>query len=154
MATDDEIRPLARTIWEREGCPEGRAEEHWRRAKELLENQERQTDGAHMLSVSDWISFLTTEKNPNIAIIISFTALWIAVFSIVKSLTSSTLVSAIAAGVTFVILLIMYFRTIGPYGSRAKRASELLRDIMSGKQRDPSKIEERWNEIGRGQKSK
>nr|WP_081688580.1 DUF2934 domain-containing protein [Inquilinus limosus] len=30
---EDEIRRHAYEIWEREGRPEGRAEEHWRRAK-------------------------------------------------------------------------------------------------------------------------
>jgi hypothetical protein len=153
MAKDEEIRPLARAIWEKEGRPEGGAEKHWQRARELLETQERQTSDAHVLPISDWISFLTAEKNPNIAIIISFTALWIAVFSIVKSLTSSTLASTVAAVVTFVILLTMYFRTIGPYGSRAKRASELLKDIMSGKERDPSTIEERWNQVAKDKRA-
>ena len=34
--TEDEISTLARRIWEDEGQPEGKAEEHWRRAEEQL----------------------------------------------------------------------------------------------------------------------
>jgi Protein of unknown function (DUF2934) len=32
----EEIRALARSIWEHQGCPEGRAEEHWHEAEELF----------------------------------------------------------------------------------------------------------------------
>jgi hypothetical protein len=31
-----DIEALARSIWERQGCPEGRALEHWREAEELF----------------------------------------------------------------------------------------------------------------------
>jgi hypothetical protein len=97
---------------------------------------------------------LTTEKNPNITIIISFTAVWFAIFSVVRSVTNNTLLSAIAAALMFVVLTVIYLQTIGPYGRRAKKAAELLKDIMSGKERDPLKIEERWNSVGEGQKNK
>lgn len=40
MATEKETERLAHAIWEKEGCPEDRAEEHWYRAKKFLENQE------------------------------------------------------------------------------------------------------------------
>lgn len=140
MATEEEIRRLAHAIWEKEKHPEGKSNEHWYRAKQFLEDQE-------LLSISDWISFLTAEKNPNIAIIISFTAVWLAIFSIVNSVTSNTLLGAITAALMFVALLVIYLKAIGQYGSRAKGAGELLRDIMSGKERDPLKIEERWKAI-------
>ena len=32
----EEIAALAHSIWEKQGCPEGRAEEHWREAEELV----------------------------------------------------------------------------------------------------------------------
>jgi len=40
MATEEQIRALAYTIWEQEGCPEGKSEEHYYRAKQILEEQE------------------------------------------------------------------------------------------------------------------
>ena len=40
MATDEQIRALAYTIWEQEGCPEGKREEHYCRAKQILEEKE------------------------------------------------------------------------------------------------------------------
>jgi len=32
----EDIKALARAIWEKQGCPEGRALEHWREAEELV----------------------------------------------------------------------------------------------------------------------
>ena len=40
MATEEQIRVLAYEIWEQEGCPEGKREEHYYRAKQILEGQE------------------------------------------------------------------------------------------------------------------
>ncbi len=34
--TQEEVAALARQFWEEEGRPEGKAEEHWRRADEQL----------------------------------------------------------------------------------------------------------------------
>jgi len=107
-----------------------------------------------MLSIGDWISFLTSEKNPNIGIIVGFSAFILAAFSMVMYVTENTLLSGISAALVCVALAIIYFRTIGPYGRRASEAGRLLKEIMSGKERDPSKIEERWNLIEGGQKNK
>ena len=35
--SEDDIRVRSYLIWEREGCPEGKAEEHWQQAKAELE---------------------------------------------------------------------------------------------------------------------
>ena len=40
MATEEQIRDLAYTIWEQEGRPEGREMEHYFRAKQILEERE------------------------------------------------------------------------------------------------------------------
>jgi len=40
MAAEEKIRALAYTIWEQEGRPEGKGEEHYYRAKQILEEQE------------------------------------------------------------------------------------------------------------------
>jgi 1,4-dihydroxy-2-naphthoate octaprenyltransferase len=107
-----------------------------------------------MLSISDWISFLTSEKNPNIGIIISFAAFFLAAFAVIMSVTSNTLVSVVGLVLIAVALAIIYLRTIGPYGHRAKEAGKLLKAIMLGEERDPLKIEERWRIVEEGQKNK
>ena len=100
-----------------------------------------------MLSISDWISFLISEKHPNVGIIVGFSAFILAALAIVMSVTNNTLIGGISAALVCVALAIIYFRTIGPYGRRAKVAGKLLNDIMSGNERDPSKIEERWKAV-------
>jgi len=100
-----------------------------------------------MLSISDWIAFLTNEKSSNISNIIGFSAFVLAAFAIIMSVTNNTWASAVSAALVSVALMIFYVRTIGLYGRHAKEAGELLKDIMSGNERDPSKIEERWKAI-------
>jgi len=40
MVTEEQIRALAYTIWEQEGRPNGKHEEHYLRAKQILEEKE------------------------------------------------------------------------------------------------------------------
>jgi len=40
MATEEQIKELANTMWEQEGRPEGKDLEHYFRAKQILEEQE------------------------------------------------------------------------------------------------------------------
>lgn len=40
MATEEQIRALAYTIWEAEGCPAGKDRDHYFRARRILEEQE------------------------------------------------------------------------------------------------------------------
>ena len=95
-----------------------------------------------MLSISDWVSFLINQKNPNIRITVGFSAFILAVFAIIISVTGNTLIGGISVALVCIIMAIIYFQTIGSYGRRAKAAGKLLDDIMSGKERDSLKIEE------------
>jgi Flp pilus assembly protein TadB len=110
-----------------------------------VENQGK--GGVYMLSLSDWIAFLTSEKNSNVSNIISFAALFLAAFAIIKTVTSNSVVGAVVLAVIAIALTFIYLRTIGRYGRRAREAGKLLDDIMSGKERDPSKIEKRWIDL-------
>jgi len=40
MITEEQIRELAHSIWEQEGCPNGKDIEHYFRAKKMLEERE------------------------------------------------------------------------------------------------------------------
>ena len=37
MVTEEQIKEMAYSIWEKEGCPEGKDLEHYFRAKQILE---------------------------------------------------------------------------------------------------------------------
>jgi hypothetical protein len=87
------------------------------------------------MSLSDWISFLTSEKNANIGIIVGFSAFMLAAFAVIISITNNTLLSGIITALISVALVIIYFRTIGPFGRRAKVARELL-DAINARGRE------------------
>ena len=40
MITEEQIRELAHSIWEQEGCPNGKDIEHYLKAKKILEERE------------------------------------------------------------------------------------------------------------------
>ena len=47
LARDERIRAIAYSLWEEEGCPDGRDEEHWLRACELVD--------AEAVADPDWL---------------------------------------------------------------------------------------------------
>ncbi|MBA7579625.1 hypothetical protein ES708_21496 [subsurface metagenome] len=103
-----------------------------------------------MLSISDWVSFLSSEKNPNIGNIISIGAFVLAAFATVMTVTTNTWPSIIAAALIGLALALYFWRFGQLYGRRARIAGKLLNDIMSGKESDLSKIKERWEEEALG----
>jgi hypothetical protein len=46
MAKEDEIRLIAYTIWEEEGCPHGKDCEHWQRAEVIWEQKQKAAGGS------------------------------------------------------------------------------------------------------------
>ena len=107
-----------------------------------------------MLSISDWIAFLTSEKNPNIGIVVGFTAFMIAAVAVIMSVANNNWGSIVGAALICVALVIVYYKISNLYFRHAKIAGQLLEDIMSGKERDPSEIEKRWNEGSKKGKKK
>jgi hypothetical protein len=104
-----------------------------------------------MLSISDWIAFLTSEKNPNIGNLIGFMALIFAVFALATRIPVETALDAINFVLISATVIIASLAIRRYYGGRADKAGKLLnaivsRDecIMSGDKIDPSKIEEQW----------
>ncbi len=117
-------------------------------------DQSHDKEGIQMLSISDWISYLSSEKNPNLGNIVSIGAFLLAAFAVIMSVTNNTLLGVIPA-ILIAIALIIYFVKIGRlFGGRADKAGKLLKDIMSGDQRDVLKIEEEWKEFLMGKKRK
>jgi len=107
------------------------------------------------LSISDWISSLSSEKHSNTSNVIGFgsfmLAAGIAIFA-VRTTVSGSLPTVIAGVVAGVILLTVYFRVISPIRRRTIVAGELLDKIMKGEERDVSKIEAEWKNTLLGRK--
>lgn len=111
------------------------------------------------LSISDWISSLSSEKHSNTSNIIGFgsfmLAAGIAIFAVRINVSNSwpTIIVSAVAGLA---LLIVYFKAISPLRHRTKVAGELLDKIMKGEERDVLKIEVEWKKVlvGKTKKSK
>jgi len=109
------------------------------------------------LSISDWISFLSSEKHSNTSNVIGFGSFMlaggIAIFA-VRTTVSDSLPTVIVGVVAVVVLLSIYFRVISPIRRRTIVAAKLLDKIMKEEERDVSKIKAEWkNALLRRKKS-
>jgi len=107
-----------------------------------------------MLSISDWISFLTSEKNSYTSRIFSLTTVIIAAVALIISVTNSNWGGAVGSALIVGALMTAYYKTTNQYERYANKAGQLLGEIMSrderimsGNERDLSKIEKRWEQI-------
>jgi len=103
--------------------------------------------GDEKLSLSDWITFLSSESNTNISTALSFGAFLVAMFAVIASTTRNTWLGVGVLIIVGVVFAVYSWRLVPRIGRRAAEARRLLYNIMSGKQRDVSKIEQAWNEF-------
>ncbi len=112
------------------------------------------------LTLSDWITYLVSEKSLNRSNVLSITAVVLAlialIFTVVNSSRHSDLVSAIVGGILLIILVAgvmrFYSKIVSPLQSRAEEAGRLLESIMAGKSKDPSEIEKQWQNFSKKEK--
>jgi hypothetical protein len=101
-------------------------------------------DSGEELSLSDWITFLTSEKNSNLGNIFNLSALlFVALAIILPTATHNNWLSLLIFGA----ILIWMFYKLGPFfARRAEKAGKLLDRIMSGELTNPSEIQKEWKE--------
>ena len=96
------------------------------------------------LKVSDWVTFLASEKHGMISHIVSFGAFLVAIVALML-VTSGYIVVVIASGViAFGCVGWAYFRVLIPLQQRGKLADGILGRIMSGELKDESSIRKEW----------
>ena len=96
------------------------------------------------LKVSDWVTFLASEKHAMISHIVSFGAFLVAIVALML-VTSGHIVVVIASGViAFGCVGWAYFRVLRPLQQRGKLADGILERIMSGEIKDQSSIRKGW----------
>jgi hypothetical protein len=131
LATKEEISLLAYALWEREGYPEGKADEHWFKAKQFLENQEV-LEAARIPSQATVLDHLvaiqrmenTTERDSQYYFRFSFAVAMMAIATSLEFLTPPIIISGlnsiIIGGVLSLLSLVLIF--------------------MSGMERDPGRF--------------
>jgi hypothetical protein len=96
------------------------------------------------IKVSDWVTFLSNERQGMMSNVVSFTVFLVAAIALIL-VTSGYIVFAIASGIiVFGCAGWVYFSVLEPLRQRGHLADEILRRIISGRLQDTGSIHEEW----------
>jgi len=99
------------------------------------------------LTVSDWVTFLTSEKYGIMSNVLNFGVLLVALIAIALSTRGNTAMQAIGNGIfAFALLGFVYFKVFRPFEKRGKLAQGILDRVMSGKLKNESSIRKEWED--------
>jgi hypothetical protein len=108
-------------------------------------DKDKTVENESCLKVSDWVTFLTSEKQGTISTVVGFGALLVALVVIVLSAKASTTMQVIENGIMALVLvayaIVLVFR---PFGKQGEVAEKILNKIMSGDLKDESTIRQEW----------
>jgi len=96
------------------------------------------------LEVSDWVTFLTSEKHGMISHILNF-GVFLVVIVPLMLITTGNIALIIASGVVaFGCVSWAYVKVLGPLRERGKLAGDILDRIMSDELKDAGSIRKEW----------
>jgi hypothetical protein len=96
------------------------------------------------LNVSDWVTFLSNERQGMMSNVVNFSVFLVAVIALIL-VTSGYIVFAIASGIiAFGCAGWVYFRVLEPLRQRGNLADQVLKRIISGELKDTDSIREQW----------
>ena len=97
------------------------------------------------LKVSDWVTFLTSEKQGTINTMVSFGMLLVALISMLFSTRTNTTMQGIGYGIlAFALLTYVWIVVFAPFQKQTRVAEKILKKIMSGDLKSESSIREEW----------
>ncbi len=100
------------------------------------------------LSVSDWITFLSSEKHGINAVALSLTATVVSLVALILSSEGTIWGTVTSAAFVATMLVLMWTRVLVPLSQRSTRAEKLLKRIMKGELRDSEAIRREWSPDG------
>ena len=104
----------------------------------------RKVKAKSCLNISDWVTFLSNERQGMMSNVVNFSVFLVAVIALIL-VTSGYVAFAIASGIiAFGCAGWVYFRVLEPLRQRGSLADEILRRIISGELRDADSIREEW----------
>lgn len=107
------------------------------------------------LTVSDWVTFLTSEKYGIMSNVLNFSAVFVALIAILFSIRTGSSMQVIAnVVVAFALLAYAFFKVFRPFEKRGKLAEKTLASIMSGKLRSEESIRKAWEDGLKSPKSR
>jgi len=108
---------------------------------------EKTVENKSCLKISDWVTFLTSEKHGIMSHVLSFGAFLVALIAILLVTGEDTGMRAIAGGIIALGFVIFgYIKVFRPFQQRGRLAEDILTRVMSGKLKDESIIREEWEE--------
>jgi len=107
-------------------------------------NTAKKMEAKSCLNISDWVTFLSNERQGMMSSVVNFSVFLVAVIALIL-VTSGYIVFAIASGIiAFGCAGWVYFRVLEPLRQRGSLADEVLRRIISGELKDADSIREEW----------
>jgi len=107
-------------------------------------NTAKKMEAKSCLNISDWVTFLSNERQGMMSNVVNFSVFLVAVIALIL-VTSGYIVFAIASGIiAFGCAGWVYFRVLEPLRQRGSLADEVLRRIISGELKDADSIREEW----------
>lgn len=99
------------------------------------------------LTVSDWVTFLTSEKYGIMSNVLNFGMLVVALIAVVLSTETNTWTWVIASWIFSCALLVyVLFKVFRPFEKQGKLAQDILDRVMSGELKNESSIRKEWED--------
>lgn len=97
------------------------------------------------LKVSDWVTFLTSEKQGTMSTIVNFGMLLVALIGIIFATKTNSPMEGIGYGIlAFALITYVWIWVFAPFQKHARLAEKILKKIMSGDLKNESSIREEW----------
>ena len=107
--------------------------------------QEELVPECTVLSISDWITFLSSEKHGVMGTLLGFSAVLVALVAILLAVPGRTFWEPLIDGlIAAVFIAFSYVRIVLPYGKKAKYAQDVLNRILNGDLRNEKDIRNAW----------
>ena len=109
-------------------------------------SREKPGENESWLTVSDWITFLSSEKYGIMSNTLSFAVLLVALIGMILLTKAGTTTWQIIGNGIFVfsILAFAYVRVFRPFEKRGKLAEKILKDVISGTLISEASIRKAW----------
>jgi ABC-type nickel/cobalt efflux system permease component RcnA len=103
----------------------------------------KKAEAKSCLKVSDWVTFLSSERQGMMSNVVSFSVFLVAAIALIL-VTSGYMFAVVSGIIVFGCAGWVYFRVLDPLRQRGHLADEILKRIISGELKDADSIRGEW----------
>ena len=96
------------------------------------------------LKVSDWVTFLSNERQGMMSNVVNFSVLLVAAIALVLATSGYTVFVIASVIIALGCVGWVYFKVLGPLHQRGNLADGILKRIISGELKDADNVREEW----------